>query len=66
MIHPILDRMLTAKRLAGVADMRFGDYGQFRAFEDESWLDYSFYTTVPTSSCMTLFHLCQFQFFLSF
>jgi len=45
MIHPVLDRMITAKRLAGVSHLTFGNYGQFRAFEDESWLDYSFYNT---------------------
>ena len=46
MIHPVLDRMLTAKRLAAVSDIRFSDFGRVAPFEDETWLDYSFYTTV--------------------
>jgi hypothetical protein len=48
MIHPILDRMLTAKRLAGSTAMTFGTYGRYYAFKDTSWLDYSYYTNDET------------------
>ncbi len=35
MIHPVLDRMLVAKRLAKTSKMTFGNFGRFLAFEDE-------------------------------
>jgi len=45
MIHPVLDRMITAKRLAGESLIPFGSFGDLHMFEDESWVDYSYYTT---------------------
>jgi len=45
MIHPVLDRMLVAKRLSSVTDISYGGYGNIKPFVDEEWLDYSFYTT---------------------
>jgi hypothetical protein len=45
MIHPILDRMTVAKRLALVNPMKFGTFGHYSGFEDDSWLDYSFYNS---------------------
>ena len=46
MIHPILDRMITYKRLAEVnGSLNFGTMGEIKPFSDKSWLDYSFYTT---------------------
>lgn len=49
MIHPILDRMHVAKRLAKTNEgMQFGYFGPISAFEDESWLDYSFYDSNST------------------
>ena len=50
MIHPLLDRMLVAKRLAAVNNMHFGTFGRFKGFEDETWLDYSAYTS---DSCVS-------------
>jgi hypothetical protein len=50
MIHPILDRMLVAKRLAATANLKFGSFGRYEAFTDESWLDYSAYTS-DTYTC---------------
>ncbi len=48
MIHPILDRMLTAKRLTASTSMTFGTYGRYYEFKDTSWLDYSYYTNDDT------------------
>jgi hypothetical protein len=43
MIHPVLDRLLVAKRLAAVNDINFGDYGIIDPLTDEVWLEYSYY-----------------------
>jgi hypothetical protein len=43
MIHPVIDRMLVAKRLAKHSTLGFGSFGKFQGFADESWLDYSYY-----------------------
>ena len=45
MIHPVLDRMTTAKRLSASADIEFGSFGTLKPFQDDSWLEYSYYTT---------------------
>jgi hypothetical protein len=45
MIHPVLDRLLIAKRLSAVSDIEYGNYGKINAFTSEEWLDYSYYTT---------------------
>ena len=42
MIHPAIDRLTTAKRLAGVSDVYF-DSIRIQPFLDETWLDYSYY-----------------------
>lgn len=45
MIHPILDKLIMAKRLASQpGGIRMGSYGKITPFEDESWLEYSSYT----------------------
>merc|ERR1712196_140956 len=45
MIHQILDRMITLKRLAEVNEgVSFGTMGTILPFEDTSWLDYSYYS----------------------
>ena len=44
----VLDRMVHAKRLASTSmyGLPFGKgYGNFEGFEDDDWLDYSFYST---------------------
>lgn len=43
-IHPIIDRMLTAKRLAETQEIHFGEWGLVPPFESMEWLDYSFYS----------------------
>lgn len=45
MIHPVLDRMLTAKRLSAVSEIKFGNYGRITAFDNDDWLEYSYYNT---------------------
>jgi hypothetical protein len=45
MIHPILDRLLTAKRLSGTSNLPFGGFGSLEPFQNEDWLEYSYYTT---------------------
>jgi len=45
LIHPILDRMTTVKRLAALQDIPFGDFGSVSGFDDTEWIDYSFYST---------------------
>lgn len=46
MIHPILDRMITLKRLTEMNEgVSFGTMGTIFPFEDTSWLDYSYYST---------------------
>jgi hypothetical protein len=56
MIHPVLDRLITAKRLTQsqpdddtiptkFATIYFGDYGKVEKFQEEHWLDYSHYNT---------------------
>ena len=46
MIHPVLDRLVTAKRLASQPGGIFmGSYGKIEPFEDESWLEFSSYST---------------------
>ena len=45
MIHPVLDRMTTAKRLSASTTIEFGSFGTLKPFQDESWLEYSYYTT---------------------
>ena len=51
MIHPVLDRLLAAKRLAALTDVRMGSYGKVVPFEDESWLSFSSYST-KTYTCL--------------
>jgi len=46
MIHPVLDRLVTAKRLASQPSGIFmGSYGKIEPFEDETWLEFSSYST---------------------
>jgi hypothetical protein len=46
MIHPVLDRLVAAKRLASQPGGIFmGSYGKIEPFEDESWLEFSSYST---------------------
>ena len=45
MIHPILDRLLMAKRLSGESDITFGAFGNVHPFTDTEWYEYSYYTT---------------------
>jgi hypothetical protein len=51
MIHPVLDRLLAAKRLSAVSNINFGSYGQVQPFSSEDWLDMSYYNTED--------HYCQ-------
>ena len=47
MIHPVLDRLATAKRLAtGGAKIKFGEgMGHVAGFATEDWTEYSYYST---------------------
>lgn len=47
MIHPIIDRLVMAKRLAAIPGnhVGMGSYGDISPFADESWLTYSAYST---------------------
>jgi len=51
MIHPILDKLLVAKRLADQpGGITMGKYGKINPLEDDSWLDFSSYST-PEYTC---------------
>ena len=51
MIHPVLDRLVAAKRLAAQPKgISMGSYGKIEPFEDESWLEFSSYST-DTYTC---------------
>jgi hypothetical protein len=46
MIHPVLDRLVAAKRLASQpGGITMGSYGKISPFEDETWLEFSSYST---------------------
>merc|ERR1711998_477267 len=49
MIHPVLDRLLTAKRLSTPENkIRFGNnWGHVETFTDLTWTDYSYYNNYP-------------------
>lgn len=51
MIHPVLDRLVAAKRLASQpGGITMGSYGKVAPFEDETWLEFSSYST-PDYTC---------------
>lgn len=65
MIHPVLDRLVTAKRLASQPNspIAMGTYGKIVPFQDESWLTYSAYSTQSYTCSVSL---CCFDFSPSF
>lgn len=51
MIHPILDKLVVAKRLADQpGGITMGNYGKITPLEDDSWLEFSSYST-PEYTC---------------